>query len=131
MNFKILVVFLFILHIYLHLCKTTNLYRLLTIIFYWSKVTFMTYLKRLIVIYIILIDLNTYRLILIYIWHLYPYILTYITYPRIIDDNKPIKSFQERPKHKVNIFMLFIEIWSDLFFSLNNYITSWNIQRGI
>ena len=34
MHFKILVVFAFILHIYLHLCKATNLYRLFTIIFY-------------------------------------------------------------------------------------------------
>ena len=67
MNFKILVAFTFILHIYLHLCKTNNLYRSLMIIFYWSKATFMAYLRRLIVIYIILIYINTYILILTYI----------------------------------------------------------------
>ena len=46
MHFKILVVFAFTLHIYCHLCKATNLYRLFTIIFYWSKATFMVYLKK-------------------------------------------------------------------------------------
>ena len=49
MHFKILVAFAFILHmyyIYLHLCKATNFYRLFTINFYWSKVTFMIYLKN-------------------------------------------------------------------------------------
>ena len=51
MHFKILVVFAFILHIYLHLCKATNLYRLLTIIFYGSKATFMVYLKIIYYIY--------------------------------------------------------------------------------
>ena len=40
MHFNILVVFAFILHIYLHLCKATNLYRFFTIIFYRSKATF-------------------------------------------------------------------------------------------
>ena len=52
MHFKILVVFAFIFHIYLHFCKATNLYRLFTIIFYWSKATFMIYLKNYIYIYI-------------------------------------------------------------------------------
>ena len=47
MHFKILVVFAFTLHLYLHLCKATNLYHLFTIIFYWSKATFMVYLKKL------------------------------------------------------------------------------------
>ena len=47
MHFKILVVFALILHIYLQLCKATNLYRLFVIIFYWSKATFMFYLKKL------------------------------------------------------------------------------------
>ena len=46
MHFKILVVFAFTLHLYLHLCKATNLYHLFTIIFYWSKATFMVYLKK-------------------------------------------------------------------------------------
>ena len=52
MHFKILVVFAFTLHIYLHLCKATNLYRLFTIIFYWSKATFTVYLENYIYIYI-------------------------------------------------------------------------------
>ena len=52
MHFKILVVFAFILHIYLHLYKATNFYRLFTIIFYWSNGTFMVYLKNYIYIYI-------------------------------------------------------------------------------
>ena len=39
------------LHIYLHLCKATNLYRLFTIIFYWSKATFMVYIYIYIYIY--------------------------------------------------------------------------------
>ena len=47
MHFKILVIFGFILHIYLHLCKATNLHRLFTIILYWSKGTFMVYVKKL------------------------------------------------------------------------------------
>ena len=47
MHFKILVVFAFTLHIYWHLCKATNLYGLFTIIFFWSKATFMVYLKKL------------------------------------------------------------------------------------
>ena len=53
MYFKILVVFAFILHIYLHLCEATNLHRLFTIIFYWSKATFMVYLKNYIYIYMV------------------------------------------------------------------------------
>ena len=48
MHFKILVVFAFTLRICRHLCKATNLYRLFTIIFYWSKATFMVYLKKMI-----------------------------------------------------------------------------------
>ena len=52
MHFKILVAFAFTLHIYLHLCKATNLYRLFTIIFYESKATFMIYFKKIIYIYI-------------------------------------------------------------------------------
>ena len=47
MHFKILVIFAFTLHIYLHLCKATNLYRLFTIIFCWSKAAFTVYLKKL------------------------------------------------------------------------------------
>ena len=47
MHFKILVVFGFITNIYLHLCKAFNLYRLFTLHFYWSKATFMDYLKKL------------------------------------------------------------------------------------
>ena len=52
MDFKILVVFDFTLHIYLYLYKATNVYRLLTIIFYGSNTTFMVYLKNCIYIYI-------------------------------------------------------------------------------
>ena len=51
MHFTILVVFAVILHINLHLCKATNLCPLFTIIFYWSKATFMVYLKTYIYIY--------------------------------------------------------------------------------
>ena len=47
MHFKILVVFAFTLHIYLHLCIASKLYCFSTIIFYWSKATFMVYLKKL------------------------------------------------------------------------------------
>ena len=60
-HFKILVVFAFTLHIYWHLCKATNLYRSFTIIFYWSKATFMVYLKKLyiyIYIYISIINID-------------------------------------------------------------------------
>ena len=71
MCFKILVVFAFTLHIYLHLCKATNLYRLFMIIFYWSKVTFMVYLKKLyiynIYIYVIYNFKRLYGIILFYI----------------------------------------------------------------
>ena len=52
MHFKIIVVFPFVLHIYLYLCKATNLYRLITIIFYGSKATFKVYLRKNIYIYI-------------------------------------------------------------------------------
>ena len=59
MHFKILVVFAFTLHIYLHLCKATNLYCLFTIIYYWSKVTFTVYFKNLyIYIYILAVYVN-------------------------------------------------------------------------
>ena len=63
MHFKVLVIFAFVLHIYLDLSKATNLYHLLTTIFYWRKVNFMVYLKK----------KN------IYIYNLYIYIL-YIIY---------------------------------------------------
>ena len=43
MHFKILVVFAFILHTYLHLYKVTNLHGLFTIMFHWSKATFIFY----------------------------------------------------------------------------------------
>ena len=65
MYFKILVVFAFILRIYSHLCKATNLYRLFTIFFYWSKATFMVYMKK-----YIYISFTYY----IYIIHIYKYI---------------------------------------------------------
>ena len=45
MHFKNVAVFAFILHTYLHLCKATNLCCLTTIIFHWSKATFMVYLE--------------------------------------------------------------------------------------
>ena len=59
---------------------------------------------------------------------MYPYILTDITYPRIMDDNRLIKHFKERPKHKGSMFMLFIKMRSDVVFSLS---TSWSSQSGI
>ena len=65
MRFKILVVFGFTLHIYLHLCKATNFHGLFTIIFYSSKATFVAYLKNYIYIYIYI---NIY--IYIYIYYL-------------------------------------------------------------
>ena len=51
MHFKILFVFAFILHIYLHFCKATNLYHLFSIVFYWTKATFIVYLKNYLYIY--------------------------------------------------------------------------------
>ena len=49
MHFKILVVLAFTyiyIYIYIHFGKATNLYRLFRIIFYWSKASFMVYLKN-------------------------------------------------------------------------------------
>ena len=72
MHFKVLVIFAFVLHIYLDLSKATNLYHLLTTIFYWRKVNFMVYLKKK-YIYIY----NVYIYIYIYI-HTYIHIYIYI-----------------------------------------------------
>ena len=81
MYFKILVVFAFILHIYSHLCKATNLYRLFTIILYWSKATFMVYVKKLYIYiyisyiyYIYIIHIYTYIYIIYMIYCIYIYI---------------------------------------------------------
>ena len=80
MYFKILVVFAFILRIYSHLCKATNLYRLFTIFFYWSKATFMVYMKKYIYIsfiyYIYIIHIYKY-IYYVYI-HIYIYIYIYV-----------------------------------------------------
>ena len=89
MYFKILVVFAFILHIYSHLCKATNLYRLFTIILYWSKATFMVYVKKLYIyiyisyiyyIYIIHIYTYIYIIYMIYCIYIYIYIINHIIY---------------------------------------------------
>ena len=72
MHFKILVVFGFITNIYLHLCKAFNLYRLFTLHFYWSKATFMDYLKKL------SFYQSTYLYISIYIY-IYIYIFIYLS----------------------------------------------------
>ena len=66
MHFKILFVFAFTLHIYWDLYKATNLYLLFTIIFYWSKATFMVYLKKLslslsLSLYIYIYNIQLYR----------------------------------------------------------------------
>ena len=66
MHFQILVVFAFTLHIYLHLCTASNLYRLFKIIFYLGKATFMVYLKNYIYIYIY-IYINVYQNIDVYV----------------------------------------------------------------
>ena len=80
MYFKILVVFAFILRIYSHLCKATNLSRLFTIFFYWSKATFMVYMKKYIYIsfiyYIYIIHIYKY-IYYVYI-HIYIYIYIYM-----------------------------------------------------
>ena len=74
MHFKILVVFGFITNIYLHLCKAFNLYRLFTLHFYWSKATFMDYLKKL------SFYQSTYLYISIYIYiYIYIYIFIYLS----------------------------------------------------
>ena len=74
MHFKILVVFGFITNIYLHLCKAFNLYRLFTLHFYWSKATFMDYLKKL------SFYQSTYLYISIYIYiYIYIYLSIYLS----------------------------------------------------
>ena len=66
----------FYLTYYWHLCQATNLYRSFMIIFYWSKATFMVYLKKL---YYILYIYYTYTYIYIYIYiYIYNIILLYI-----------------------------------------------------
>ena len=79
MYFKNLVVFAFTLHIYLQLCKATNLHRLFTIIFYWSKATFMVYLKKLHIYIYIYIYMYIYIYIYIYI-HIYINVCTRYMY---------------------------------------------------
>ena len=69
MHFKILVVFAFILHIYLHLCQATNMGRLFTIIFYWDDHALFEKL------YYIFMYIYTY----IYIYYTYIYYI-YICY---------------------------------------------------
>ena len=79
MHFKILVIFGFILHIYLHLCKATNLHRLFTIIFYWSKATFMVYVKKLyIYLYIYIYIYYTYILYMHYLYIIYVLSIYYL-----------------------------------------------------
>ena len=77
MHFKILVIFGFILHIYLHLCKATNLHRLFTIIFYWSKATFMVYVKKL-YIYLYIYIYYTYILYMHYLYIIYVLSIYYL-----------------------------------------------------
>ena len=75
MHFKILVVFAFILHIYLHLCQATNMCRLFTIIFYWDDHALFEKL------YYIFMYIYTYIYIyLLYLYILYLYMLYYIYY---------------------------------------------------
>ena len=80
MHFKVLVVFAFTLHIYWHLCKAANLYRLFTIILYWSKATFMVYLKKniYIYVYIYILYIYIYMYYYIYIYYIYICIIIYI-----------------------------------------------------
>ena len=81
-HFQILVAFAFTLHIYWHSCKATNLYRLFKISSYWSKATFMAYLKNIyIYIYIHIYIYNIYMCIyiyMIYMYDIYIYIYIYI-----------------------------------------------------
>ena len=79
-HFQILVAFAFTSHIYWHSCKATNLYRLFKISSYWSKPTFMAYLKNL-YIYIDIIYIYVYIHIyvyMIYMYGIYTYIYIYI-----------------------------------------------------
>ena len=80
-HFQILVAFAFTLHIYWHSCKATNSYHLFKISSYWSKATFMAYLKKkniyiYIYIYIYIIYICVY-IYMIYMYDIYIYIYIY------------------------------------------------------
>ena len=92
MHFKILVFFAFILHIYLHLCKATNLHRLFTIILYWSKGTFMVYVKK-----------------------LYIYIQSYTYLPSLLD-LLVVSQFKQTPPDLM-ILVCFLSVSTELLFN--------------